>query len=75
MKFKEFIKSSFVLVGFSAAGKREEDIVYPIPRLWEKSRKFISERDAKKLLEFACHQEIITLLLYLWNGNGLRRLS
>ncbi|BAC13193.1 transcriptional regulator (AraC/XylS family) (partial) [Oceanobacillus iheyensis HTE831] len=50
MKFKEFIKDSFVLVGFSAAGKWDEDIVYPIPRLWEKSRKFISERDADKIV-------------------------
>ncbi len=31
MKFKEIITSSFVLVGYSAAGEWSGKIVYPIP--------------------------------------------
>jgi AraC family transcriptional regulator len=50
MEFKEMIKSSFVLVGFSAAGKWSGDIVHPIPELWAKSYKFISENKANKIV-------------------------
>ncbi|MBU8880890.1 GyrI-like domain-containing protein [Bacillus sp. FJAT-29790] len=50
MEFKEIIKSSFVLVGFSAAGKWSGDIVHPIPELWEKSYKFISENNVDKIV-------------------------
>ncbi|NHM30815.1 GyrI-like domain-containing protein [Neobacillus terrae] len=50
MEFKELIKSSFVLVGYSAPGKWGSNIVYPIPELWEKSYKFISENNADKIV-------------------------
>ena len=41
MKFREVIKDSFVIVGYSSAGKWNGDIVYPIPQLWEEATKFI----------------------------------
>jgi AraC family transcriptional regulator len=50
MEFKEIIKNSFVLVGYSAAGKWSADIVYPIPELWAKSYKFISENNVDKIV-------------------------
>ncbi|WP_368505132.1 GyrI-like domain-containing protein [Alkalihalophilus sp. As8PL] len=50
MEFKEMIKSAFVLVGFSAAGKWSGDIVHPIPELWAKSYKFIRENKANKIV-------------------------
>lgn len=50
MEFKEITKSSFVLVGFSAAGKWSGNIVNPIPELWDKSYKFICENNADKIV-------------------------
>jgi AraC family transcriptional regulator len=43
MKFKEIIKGSFVIVGYSAAGKWDGDIVYPIPQLWNMAKNFIDD--------------------------------
>ncbi|OCA88218.1 transcriptional regulator [Bacillus sp. FJAT-27225] len=40
MLFKEAIKGSFVIVGYSAAGKWNDGIVYPIPQLWALGSKF-----------------------------------
>lgn len=50
MEFKEIIKSSFVLIGFSAAGKWGGNIVYPIPELWKKSYKFISMHNVDEIV-------------------------
>ncbi len=50
MTFNEAIKSSFVLVGYSAAGKWSGDIVHPIPELWERSYKCISEKNADRIV-------------------------
>lgn len=50
MKFKEIIMSSFVLIGFSAAGKWSGNIVYPIPELWKKSYKFISVHNVDEIV-------------------------
>lgn len=49
MEFKEIIKNSFVLVGYSAAGKWSGDVVYPIPELWVKSNEFISKYNIDKI--------------------------
>jgi AraC family transcriptional regulator len=50
MEFKEIIKSSFVLVGYSAAGKWSGDMVYPIPALWAKSEKYLVENNADQIV-------------------------
>ncbi|WP_018930530.1 GyrI-like domain-containing protein [Gracilibacillus lacisalsi] len=50
MEFKEAIKSSFVLIGFSGAGKWNGDIVYPIPELLEKSYRFFSKYKISKIV-------------------------
>ncbi|NQX66945.1 GyrI-like domain-containing protein [Paenibacillus alba] len=50
MEFKEIIKDSFVIVGYSAAGKWSDGIDYPIPGLWAKAYKFISENNADKIV-------------------------
>lgn len=50
MEFKEIIKNSFLLIGYSAAGKWSSDVVYPIPKLWVKSNKFISEYNVDRIL-------------------------
>ncbi|MGG4478739.1 GyrI-like domain-containing protein [Paenibacillus illinoisensis] len=50
MIFKEIIKDSFVIVGYSAAGKWGSDVVYPIPELWVKSNVFISRYNVDKVL-------------------------
>ncbi|MFD2043821.1 GyrI-like domain-containing protein [Ornithinibacillus salinisoli] len=50
MFFREIIRNSFVLVGYSAAGKWSGDIVYPIPELWAKSQKFISKGNIDEIV-------------------------
>ncbi|RLQ94625.1 GyrI-like domain-containing protein [Falsibacillus albus] len=50
MELKEVIKKAFVLVGYSAAGKWGCDAVYPIPSLWGKSIKFISDHQVEKIV-------------------------
>ncbi|SEH46971.1 AraC family transcriptional regulator [Halobacillus karajensis] len=50
MEFQELIKNSFVLVGYSASGKWDDDIVYPIPKLWTKAQTFISKSDKEKIV-------------------------
>lgn len=50
MEFKEIIKDSFVLVGYSAAGKWSGDIVYPIPELWDKSYEFFIDKTVDKIV-------------------------
>ncbi|ADU29557.1 transcriptional regulator [Evansella cellulosilytica DSM 2522] len=50
MKFKKVIKSSFVLIGFSSGGKWSGNIVYPIPKLWNKSNKFISVHNVDEIV-------------------------
>ncbi|WP_026694461.1 GyrI-like domain-containing protein [Peribacillus kribbensis] len=49
MEYREEVKSSFVVVGYIEAGKWSGDMVYPIPSLWEKARRFISESNADDL--------------------------
>ncbi|SEH47074.1 AraC family transcriptional regulator [Halobacillus karajensis] len=50
MKFQELIRESFVLVGYSAAGKWDGEIVYPIPKLWTKAQKFITKSNEGEIL-------------------------
>ncbi|QKS46445.1 effector binding domain-containing protein [Paenibacillus cellulosilyticus] len=50
MNFKERIKDSFVLVGYGAAGKWSGDVVDPIPALWAKSYRFLSENKVDEIV-------------------------
>lgn len=50
MEFKEVIKEDFVLVGFSGAGKWTKDVVYPIPRLWEKAYQSFLNKKPKQIV-------------------------
>ncbi|MGD6879898.1 GyrI-like domain-containing protein [Bacillus infantis] len=43
MKYKEVFKKSFVIVGYSSAGKWNGDIVYPIPQLWDRANSFLDD--------------------------------
>lgn len=42
-------KEPFVLVGYSAPGKWDREMVYPIPELWEKASNLIHEKNVKKI--------------------------
>ncbi|MET0786484.1 MAG: GyrI-like domain-containing protein [Paenisporosarcina sp.] len=50
MEFKEIVKEAFVLIGYSSAGKWSGNIIYPIPDLWQKSKKFIIENNVDKIV-------------------------
>jgi AraC family transcriptional regulator len=50
MRFKEIKKDSFVLLGYSAAGKWSGDIVHPIPELWMKANKFNSDNNVNEIV-------------------------
>ncbi|MDU9694072.1 GyrI-like domain-containing protein [Priestia aryabhattai] len=50
MEFKEIIKEDFVLVGYSDAGKWTKDVVYPIPKLWEKAYLSFSNKIPKQIV-------------------------
>jgi AraC family transcriptional regulator len=50
MEYREIIKQAFVLVGFSAAGKWDGEIVYPIPKLWEKAYQFFNENETNRIV-------------------------
>ncbi|AZB42058.1 AraC family transcriptional regulator [Bacillus sp. FJAT-42376] len=49
MNYEKRKKSAFVLAGFSAAGKWDGEMVYPIPGLWEKAEEMIESKGAKRI--------------------------
>lgn len=50
MEYQEMIKKAFVLVGYSAAGKWDGELVYPIPSLWERAQSLIGEEGVDKIV-------------------------
>ena len=50
MEFRIVKKDSFVLVGYSAAGKWDKGVVHPIPDLWDKSTAFIRDEGAEEII-------------------------
>jgi AraC family transcriptional regulator len=50
MEYREIVKNSFVLVGFSAAGNWSGEFVYPIPGLWKKSYEKYSKSGTNRIV-------------------------
>ena len=50
MKPVEIIKDAFVVIGYGAAGRWNDEMVYPIPHLWEKAYEYIADKDISKIV-------------------------